>query len=179
MTARDQLDGCHEDTRRTACRILWVLACACPDLARRAPSPIPSSRAEDEQHKSAIAPLPPARGPRQTTLPTERRPETRAGNWSDVAQNSGNCATEIPQRLANSWEYRGRFCEPEIAYRDRAGWLGRQDSNLCISESELLGLASNASTEQSLVLPAMWTLLTETFFPGPFRLPFHRTWALW
>jgi hypothetical protein len=56
---------------------------------------------------------------------------------------------------------------------------GRQDSNLCISESELLGLASNASTEQSLVLPAMWTLLTGTFFPGPFRLPFHRTWALW
>jgi len=37
------------------------------------------------------------------------RPETRARNWSDVAQNRENCASEIPQRLANSRECRGYF----------------------------------------------------------------------
>jgi hypothetical protein len=40
------------------------------------------------------------------------------------------------------------------------------DSNLCISESELLGLTSNAPTEQSLVLPAMWTLLIHVAGPS-------------
>jgi len=55
-----------------------------------------------------------------------------------VAQNPENCAAEIPQRLANSRECRAYFCEPDIACRDGTGWLGRRDSNLCISKSDLL-----------------------------------------
>ena len=45
----------------------------------------------------------------------------------DVAQNPENCATETPQRLANSRECRAYFCEPDIAHRDGTGWLGCQD----------------------------------------------------
>jgi hypothetical protein len=52
------------------------------------------------------------------------RPETRAGNWSDVTKNSENYASEIPHRLANSRECRAYFCEPDIACRDGTGWLG-------------------------------------------------------
>jgi hypothetical protein len=44
------------------------------------------------------------------------------------------------QRLANSRECRAYFCEPDIAYRDGTGWLGRQDSNLCIRNRARLGL---------------------------------------
>src|SRR3954463_641100 len=48
--------------------------------------------------------------------------------------NPENCASEIPQRLANSRECRAYFCEPDITCRDGTGWLGRQDSNLCIPD---------------------------------------------
>jgi hypothetical protein len=65
------------------------------------------------------------------------RPETRARNWSDVAQNRENCASEIPQRLANSRECRGYFWKPHVvALRDQTSWLGRQDSNLGMAESK-------------------------------------------
>lgn len=56
------------------------------------------------------------------------RLETGAGNWWDLTQNSEDYASEIPQGLANSRECRAYFCEPDIAYRDATGWLGRQQS---------------------------------------------------
>jgi hypothetical protein len=47
--------------------------------------------------------------------------QTRAGNWSDVAQNPENCASKIPQRFDNSRECSAYFCEPDIAYRNAGG----------------------------------------------------------
>ena len=81
-----------------------------------------------------------------------RRPETCAGNWSDVAQNAENCAAEFPRRLANSRVCRAYFCEPDIAYRDGTGWLGRQDSNLGMAESKSkwFALFVNAHSEKML-----------------------------
>ena len=44
--------------------------------------------------------------------------------------------------MANSRECRANFCEPDIAYRDGTGWLGRQDSNLRMSRFVHDGLAT-------------------------------------
>jgi hypothetical protein len=58
---------------------LWLLACACPDLARRAPSPIPSSRAERARGKLRSAELlQPALAVRVSLRPTPMRREAQS-----------------------------------------------------------------------------------------------------
>ena len=54
------------------------------------------------------------------------RPETHARNWSIAAQNPENYASETPRRLTNSRECRAYLCDPDMAHRDRTGWLRMQ-----------------------------------------------------
>ena len=52
------------------------------------------------------------------------RPETCAGNCSDVIENPENCASHILNVSLTRGNVAADFCEPDIACRDRTGWLG-------------------------------------------------------
>src|SRR6266511_1508456 len=71
------------------------------------------------------------------------RSETCARNWPDVTENQEKLAAETRHHLANWRECRTNVCEPDMPYRDGAGWLGRQDSNLGIAESKSTPFCSN------------------------------------
>jgi hypothetical protein len=52
-----------------------------------------------------------------------------AKNWTILAGNLENRASETALHLANSRETRAYSYTPDMAHRDRTGWLGREDSN--------------------------------------------------
>jgi hypothetical protein len=64
------------------------------------------------------------------------RPETVAGNRRAIAQTQEKHPSETRRSLANWPESRGYFCVPNTSRRDRTDWLGRQDSNLRMLQSD-------------------------------------------
>ena len=72
-----------------------------------------------------------------------QRPETGAQNRPDIAQNRENRVTETRHPLANSRECRTKFCKPDMAQRDGAGWLPFLDTYRTMCRAPETSLSAN------------------------------------
>src|SRR5262249_39947671 len=72
-----------------------------------------------------------------TRILENSRRETGERNRPVAPENSENCGSETTRPLVKSRECRTYFCRPDIARRDRTGWLGWEDSNSEMSSQNI------------------------------------------